>query len=560
MTDNTLSANQNIKSSDKTILTTLSYWVSIQPNKLVWSYLDDVGNINESYSYLQLETITSALAQQLQTKYHLQKNDRILLVFLPGLNFTIALLACFKANLIAVPVFPPDPRKLQKDLHHFISITNNCGAKVVLTDSKYNFVKKVSDIKSIFSSSSSIIWPELTWIPIDNMIQKSLKQTNDSLSMSNTIKLNDIAFLQYTSGSTSEPKGVMISHTNLIHNLELIITSLKANIETRNVSWLPQYHDMGLIGSYLGLLYCGGCGYYLSPISFLKRPLVWIEAMSKYQGTHTQAPNFAYALVVRKVHELKDKSILKNLNLSSIQHMINAAEPIDYMTIVQFYKTFHPFGLSPNVMKPTYGLAEHTVYVCSDGSQILKVKKASLEEGVIEIIQQYTIQSLLSNDKEINVITLIDEDKSNQVIVGCGLPEYGQDVEVIIVDPESLQIVEPLHVGEIWVRSPSKAMGYWLQPEQTKQDFHALVASSESNYEYLRTGDFGFLYQKELFICGRKKDLIIIRGSNHYPQDIERTAEHIAIESLRAGCSAAFAIKKDQASTESVIFIAEVSN
>jgi acyl-CoA synthetase (AMP-forming)/AMP-acid ligase II len=223
----------------------------------------------------------------------LQKGDRVLLVFFPGLDFSAALLACFKAEIIAVPVFPPDPRKLKKDLHHFVSIQSSSGAKIALTNSQFNFVKKVADIKNTFTS---VKWPELKWIQIDDHLKKGRSKADGptKLTTKSFPSLETIAFLQYTSGSTSEPKGVMISHQNLGHNLHLIVSELKANQSTVNVSWLPQYHDMGLIGSYLGVLYCGGSGYYLSPISFLKDPLVWIKALSQYHGTHTQVSSFTF--------------------------------------------------------------------------------------------------------------------------------------------------------------------------------------------------------------------------------------------------------------------------
>jgi len=188
--------------------------------------------------------VTSYLADYLINTVKLQKGDRVLLVFFPSLDFTVSLLACFKAQLIAVPVFPPDPRKLKKDLHHFVSIQNSSNAKVALTNQQFNFVKKVEDIKNIFSN---VKWPELRWIPVDEQLKKGRTVAAEpSLSLPN---MDSIAFLQYTSGSTSEPKGVMISHQNLAHNLTLITRELRADQSTVNVSWLPQYHDMGLIGT-----------------------------------------------------------------------------------------------------------------------------------------------------------------------------------------------------------------------------------------------------------------------------------------------------------------------
>jgi len=242
------------------------------------------------------------------------------------------------------------------------------------------------------------------------------------------------------------------------------------------------------------------------------------------------------------------------INLSSLRHMINAAEPIDSAVLKNFIAFFTKYQLPSNVLKPTYGLAEHTVFVCSGGSQIVTVTREGIEHGQVEILKITNIENLLVNEVE----TTVDSSKT-QTIVGCGYPFLGESVDLVIVDPDGCITVESGRVGEVWVRSPSKAQGYWGLPDLNKEDFHAQLAQTELVGDgYLRTGDLGFLYNDELFICGRRKDLIIVRGSNHYPQDIERTAEKTAAE-LRPGCTAAFAIKQDKDDTESIIFVAEVS-
>lgn len=491
----------------------------------------------------------------------------------------MSFLACLKAGLIAVPVFPPDPRKMKKDLHHFVNIQSSCNATTVLTNSFYNFTKKLEGLKSMFSTSDYIRWPDLKWIVVDDMLKKGKsiksKVINKNLSINDDHNLQDkIAFLQYTSGSTSDPKGVMITHQNLVHNLSLIITELKANTQTINISWLPQYHDMGLIGSYLGAMYCGGTGYYLSPISFLKDPVVWIKAMSQYQGTHTQAPNFAYALATRKFKEAMNDEIFRNkigkkLNLTTLQHMINAAEPVDYHAIMDFYETFGKYGLSKNVIVPTYGLAEHTVFVCSGGKQVITVSKSALESGIVNIVGNVNILEGVDVMDDSSTSSSIDN-KDIQRIVGCGYPDHGDGVKLLITNSNEIEhdgksdikkivTLPEKMIGEIWVTSLSKAQGYWNQPELSVHDFHATVEQLMDQDGYLRTGDLGFMYNGELFICGRLKDLIIVRGSNHYPQDIERTAENAQSDTIRAGCSAAFSILGNtKRSTEDVAYIAEV--
>jgi acyl-CoA synthetase (AMP-forming)/AMP-acid ligase II len=279
-----------------------------------------------------------------------------------------------------------------------------------------------------------------------------------------------------------------------------------------------------------------------------------------------QAPNFAYALAVRKFKEAykeQGSSRVPELDLSSVKHMINAAEPVDVEAIADFYRTFGPFGLPDGVVIPTYGLAEHTVFVCSGGSLVVTVEKSQLEAGSIAVVKAESLGHSLA--------AAVPTDAAHQTIVSCGCPSRGEAVDVVIVNHETNEVVAENKVGEIWVRSPSKAAGYWNKEEQTREDFHAqIVATSSTDADatssttaatvgpaYLRTGDLGFLYEGELFICGRLKDLIIVRGSNHYPQDIERTAEK-SHSSLRPGCSAAFAIKHAAGHTEAVVYVAEV--
>lgn len=497
----------------------------------------------------------------------------MLLVFFPGLDFTVSLLACFKAGLIAVPVFPPDPRKMKKDLHHFVNIQLSCGASTVLTNSLYNFTKKIEGLKNMFSTES-VRWPDLKWIVVDDVLKRgrlAAKATKSSGSIApSTIATPErVAFLQYTSGSTSDPKGVMITHRNLAHNLSLIMKELRADTHTINVSWLPQYHDMGLIGSYLGAMYCGGVGYYLSPISFLKDPVVWIKAMSQFRGTHTQAPNFAYALSSRKFKEaMKEEAfrskVAASLDLSCLQHMINAAEPVDFHAIMDFYSTFGAYGLPSDVIVPTYGLAEHTVFVCSGGKQVITVSKASLEAAQVQVVGEVLV--LVGGSAE----GASSSGEDVQRIVGCGYPGHGEGVRLVVVNSDATTsnamgdgntiALPDKAIGEIWVDSPSKALGYWNQPDLSRQDFHAVLSNETSDRSFLRTGDLGFMYSGELFICGRSKDLIIVRGSNHYPQDIERTAEQALVDFVRAGCSAAFSVNGNKKrGTEDVAYIAEVA-
>lgn len=511
------------------------------PEKQAIAFLSSKGEIEQKLTYQELEQQTDTLASALLSK-GLAPGERAVLVYPPSLEFMVAFLACLKAGITAVPVFPPNP--LRRDsLNMFAVIVQACAATHALTDSTYNHQKKLASIRDAvpkFKRKPLAAWPEtLEWI-VTSGIKTGGKPSKKTSSSSNSNNNNNVAFLQFTSGSTSDPKGVMITHDNLAHNLSIITHELQAVDDTVVVSWLPQYHDMGLIGSYLGCLYCGGTGYYMSPLTFLQRPVLWMECVAQYRATHLQAPNFAFKLTARKFGD--DKNALSpKLDLSSVRHVINGAEPVDEESMKVFYATFGPHGFPRGVIYPTYGLAEHTVFVCSGGRQILAVEKKELEvDGKV----------VLAHDGSDN--TEVSK------MVGCGYPSR-QGVNVLIVNPESCESVIENTVGEIWINSPSKAAGYFQKPEETKHDFHAKLkkTDSEDGDGFLRTGDLGFMHNDELFICGRLKDLIIVGGRNYYPQDIEATAE-LSSDLVRPGCSAAFTIDPTHEGGEEVALAMEL--
>jgi len=480
------------------------------------------------------------------------RGDRILLVYPPcAPHFLISFLACVRAGLVAVPVYPPHPDR-RDSVAAFVRIAGGCGARVALTSGEYAAKKRLGGLKAAFTSKMKLrkdggeddmpSWPEeLEWVVTDR--EPLLDPPADFPRVGHTPEPHEAAFIQYTSGSTSAPKGVVLTHSNLAHNLHIITDELEASEDTRVVSWLPQYHDMGLIGSLLGVLYCGGSGHYMSPIAYLQRPMNWIEAVSEFRGTHLQAPNFAFGLTARKfdasgychgrggvtVNEGGKK--LKPLDLSCVRHVINGAEPVTEKSVGSFVKAFSPFGLPNGVIYPTYGLAEHTVFVCTGGKGKLSVKRIDLEQE--------------------NRATVVDEEGNAtgpDVInfLGCGFP-LNQNVDVRIVEPNKRILLEDGAVGEIWVNSHSKAEKYYgCDEKETKSEFHAIIENRKDSSVkfggYLRTGDLGFLHKEQLYICGRIKDLVIVGGRNHYPQDIERTAEDAAVGQVRPGCSAAFSI------------------
>lgn len=580
--DNANNRTEATEATDpKSLLERLAGHVQTCPDKIAFTFLGsgpNGGKVERTLTYRHLADETDRVASSLVAAaatggVGLKKGDVAVLVYPPSLDFMVAFVACLKCGVVAVPVFPPHPAR-KDTLVAFTRIVKGCGARIALTSKTYNHMKKLGSIKDNFGKlkrtaggKDEAKWPDqLQWVVTDDksLLGGGTKDgvVGQSQPEVGTPSASDLAFLQYTSGSTSDPKGVMITHGNLSHNLSIITNELQAGEDTVVVSWLPQYHDMGLIGSYLGILYCGGSGYYMSPLSFLQRPMIWMEAVSKYKGTHLQAPNFAFKLTSRKFGSSPEAASSK-LDFSSVRHIINGAEPVTADSIDSFLDTFGPLGLNRQVMFPTYGLAEHTVFVCSGGKQRLDVFKKELEvDGVVKLAA-----SANQNGGDNDITT---------TLIGCGYPcNQGVDVRIVQTDSNETEngtadeftckeVGEDV-VGEIWIRSLSKAAGYWNNADLTKEAFRASLgdddknglASDDASFGYLRTGDVGFLHDGELFICGRIKDLIIVGGRNYYPQDIEATAQSV-VDSLRPGCVAAFSVDPVGASGDDVALVAEL--
>ncbi len=599
-------------------------WVEVQPNKDLWSFVDHNMVQVESLSYFLAAQNIAILANELinpaRGPPNLKCGDRVLLVYPAGLSFIVAFMACLRAGLIAVPVYPPDPRKAMKDVVVFSRIVANCGAKVALTGSDYGHVRKLSDIERLHNGKVS--FPKLQWIITDSILQKWLSSHSrmgfeQLRTAGKCVTGDEPAFLQYTSGSTSSPKGVIVTHGNLYHNLSLIIHELGAKSDTIVCSWLPQYHDMGLIGSYLGVLHCGGKGYYMSSQSFIRRPAVWIWAINYYRATHLQSPSFGYILSAKswkstpkKFKVFSSRKTQLDLDLSCVRHMVNGAEPIDYRFIDAFYETFCPHGLKRGIVFPAYGLAENTLFVCGNGRLRVHVKQKDLIHKRVTVVKE-EIEGVsdgggsIAEEPERDLdLTNTEEEETEEteddcevlVRVGCGKPCKKFNIDIQIVDPSSLQRLGTDRVGEVWVKSDSKARGYWgttveesfenfcahIREDNQKvklemggsalnaeSDVHDCSVSSSTDLGlnngahvmregYLRTGDEGFFHGGELFICGRIKDMIIILGKNFYPEDIERSVETELHGSLRPGCSAAFGISsKDNECEEKLVLVCE---
>ena len=468
--------------------------------------------------YSELFSRSIALACQLQSLD--AHGKQVLLLFPTGPDYIIAFWACLLAGAVAVPAYPPRPRKPAPRVER---IAKDSMAQFVLSTSviKRDMQSFIDEMPSLGNS----VW--ITTDEIDN--PRSFEGWNKP-----KIYEQDLAFIQYTSGSTTEPKGVMVSHGNLLHNLNLLNEGFhldpKKNI---GVSWLPLYHDMGLIGGVLQSVYSGGTSYLIPQTSFAMDPLCWLKTISEKKGVISGGPSFAYEWCLQRISEVEDRS----LDLSGWETAFCGAEPIRANVLDQFAERFSKCGFNANAFAPSYGLAEATLVVSShnNGSVFTRL-----------VLDQ---QSLAEN--KFHIAPLDAANLKSDPIVGCG--KVLGDNLVKIVDPKTSKIASPDEIGEIWLAGPSVTQGYWNQPEITEITFKANIPGDQK--QYLRTGDLGFIFQDELYITGRIKDLIILSGKNYYPSDIEYLAEH-SHPLLQPNASAAFTI--DENGKGKLVLVAEV--
>lgn len=478
---------------------------------LNYNFDNDVSNDKITYAELDKR------ARLISAQFHQKKGfgERAVLLFPPGIDYIVAFFACLYAGVLAVPSYPPYS---QKTFAQFVSILKDAVPKFIVTS---NTMAEMFKFKIMACDDL----PDLIWVETDEI--------NDNKMYDYAATPNKIAFLQYTSGSTSQPRGVMITHENLLHNLYLISRCFRHNSESRGVIWLPPYHDMGLIGGILQPLYAGFPVVLMSPLDFLKNPVRWLQAISDYRATTSGGPNFSYELCIRKITPEQRA----NLDLSSWDLAFNGAEPVDPGTIERFSKTFADCGFNPRAFYPCYGLAESTLIVTGGRKgtlpNIITVEKDSLINGRV-------VESKAPLDSKVN---------KRYVSCGCAL----HTGEVIIVDPELYVKKDDGYVGEIWVKSPSVALGYWNNEDKTSKIFNAYLSDTNEG-PYLRTSDLGFIYKGELFVIGRIDD-IILYGKNYHPYDIEKTAEQSS-PYLRSGCNALFSIKED--SKEKIVLVQEI--
>lgn len=494
----------------------LRYWATAIPETVAFRFISRDEEQPIELTYSQLDCRAQAIAARLVSMGFAGK--RALLLYPPGLDFVEAFIACLYSGVIPVPAYPP---RRNRNMMRIDAISNDAQAAVALT------------VKSVIARSSSIgdthSLRSIPWVATEDIPDEL-----QSDWIKPKIKPNDIGLIQYTSGSTGNPKGVMLTQQNMMANCTMIVQSfgLSKDKNSSAVFWLPTYHDMGLIGGVLMPMFFALQLTMLSPVTFLTRPLRWLRAISDYGAAISGGPSFAYRWCTMKIKPEE----CEGLDLSTWKVAFNGAEPVRADVLHEFTRRFEPYGFKHSSHYPCYGMAE-TALIVTGGKQN--------EEPIIGWFDK----TKLLNYK----VQPISSDLPNATqLVGSG--QVIPSEEVIIVDPEKLQRLNDNEIGEIWINSPSSGVGYWNKPKESVDVFEGCLAEDDG-LRYVRSGDLGFFHKGELFVTGRLKDMIIIRGVNYYPQDIEANVENCD-ERLRSGGAAAFAV--DHWDREHLVVVCEV--
>ena len=501
-----------------TIVDVLRLRAETQKDQIAYRFLADGEEERGTLTYGELYHRARQVAGELQRKSAV--GQRALLLDSSESDYIVTFFGCLCAGVIAVPIYAPRANK--KGNARVESVVADAQPSVVLTTGAGS--PAVRDVVAA-SAGEQVKWIDTNALPVDG----------DELWTPPAVSGTDIAFLQYTSGSTATPKGVMVSHANILHNERMIQNAFDTRPGSVIVGWLPLYHDMGLIGNVLQPLFAGVPCILMSPVAFLQRPLRWLQAISRYKATTSGGPNFAYELCMRKIRP-EDRS---GLDLSSWRVAFNGAEPVRLETVNRFAAQFADCGFRREAFVPCYGLAEATLFV-----------SGGLDPNGVTAVN-YGINGNGKNGGSGNGATI--SRKKEKTLVACGRPPVEQTVR--IVSPDSLRQCSTDEVGEIWVQGPSIAQGYWRKAKETEETFNARIPETDEG-PFLRTGDLGFLKEDLLFITGRLKDLLIIRGQNYYPQDMELTVEQ-SHPILQQGSGAAFSVEIE--GEERLVVVQEVA-
>ncbi|NWB99518.1 fatty acyl-AMP ligase [Pseudomonas gingeri] len=480
-----------------------------QADNIAYRFLNNGLDDCETLTYGQLLARLQTIAGQFDVG---DGGERAILLFPSGFDYISSFYACLFAGIVAVPAYP------------VVSHSEHVRLRVIIKDCKPRYILTTSALKDAL----------LQWLEKEGLAQAAFKIiVVDELVALNIeprqiISLGEVAFLQYTSGSTGNPKGVIVTNRNLLHNSAVIYRKFEHDANSSVVSWLPPFHDMGLVGGIIQPLFAGFTANIMSPMTFLRRPLRWLQAISLYGATSSGGPNFSYKLCAKHFSNKQ----MDGIDLSSWRVAFNGAEPIRAQTLKSFFELFSPYGFSHEAFYPCYGLAESTLFVTGGGPR--------------EVYQQVSIDSVqLSLGRAEHVV----EHPDAKTLVGSG-QVLGN--KVVIVDPRDRRVLNDRDIGEIWVSGESVAQGYWQRPEESEVVFQAITQDGQG--PFMRTGDYGFFDGQELFITGRLKEVIIINGKNYFPSDIESSVQALS-SAFKADAGAAISI---EAQGEQLVVIQEV--
>lgn len=485
-----------------------------RPDALAYVFVGDTESELARWTFADVDARARAIAVEILARS--ECGDRALLLYASGIEFIAAFFGCLYAGVVAVPAYPP---RRGRSLERFESIARNAGASLCLTTTVAR-----AQMGEVARDGTGVQW----------LCTDAVEVCRGEHWLPRKLTPSSLAFLQYTSGSTGDPKGVMVTHGNLLANEESIRRGFAHDDRTMLVGWLPLFHDMGLIGNVLNPLYLGTPSVLMSPTTFLQKPVRWLAAISKYRATTSGGPNFAYDLCAARVTEEQKRG----LDLSSWNLAFNGAEPIRAETLDTFARAFEGCGFRREAFYPCFGMAEATLFVTGTrkgAPRTLQVDAASLKAGIARV----------SESAHGDTTQLVSSGRS-----------WHEDT-IRVVDPETFAPLRDGLVGELWVQGPSVAAGYFRDPERTAASFDARTCDGQG--PFLRTGDLGFLQDGELYVTGRIKDVVIIRGANHYPQDLELSASR-SHPCLMASAGAAFAIHAEGQERVVIVHEAELQH
>ncbi len=506
------------KAGVQTFVDVIEYRAAHEPSRTIFRYVRGDGEEQGSLTFAELRRRALTIAAGLRE--HVVAGDRVVVLVPPGLDYIAAFFGCLYAGAVAVPAYPPNPRRADTRVAKMVA---DCGARVAIVSDA--FMARLDGWLALTPQLGAVTWLNAT---------RLLSGEAPDLPWSSAVT-SSLAMLQYTSGSTGEPRGVMLSHANLLHNSTVVHRVTAHESGDGAVFWLPPFHDMGLIGGILQPIYASVPTTLMAPATFLQRPFRWLEAISRYRATTSGAPNFAYDLCVERIGEDERRT----LDLSSWRTSFNGAEPVRADTIARFTEAFADCGLRPDVLLPCYGLAEGTLLVSGGPAgrraQSIVADRARLENGELREAKA--------------------GDANTVALVASGTPV--SEMTLAIVDPDTSVPCTDGQVGEIWVAGGSVGIGYWNRGEATAAAFHGTLAGSgRDGRNFLRTGDLGVIADGQLIVTGRLKDVVILGGRNYYPHDIEVAAER-SHESLHPGFAAAFSVP--DGGRERLVLVAEVT-